>query len=235
MAEHGAKVVVSSRKADACEAVAAGIRGEGRRGDRWLPANIGRKEQLQQLVGRHGRAVGRDRHPGLQRGREPLFRPGDRLSGRGVRPDHGIERQIATSGCPTWCCRKWRTRGGRGGHRDILDRRAPRHADHRGLRDHPRRPTRRWCATSRWSGGAKNIRANCIAPGLVKTDFARALVGETRPVLSQAGEGQPPAADRRAGRDCRGRDLPGEPGGQLHHGPDLRHRWRGHHRRCGVE
>ena len=32
MAEHGATVVISSRKPDACEAVAAGIRDEGRQG-----------------------------------------------------------------------------------------------------------------------------------------------------------------------------------------------------------
>ena len=101
MAEHGAKVVVSSRKADACEAVAADIRAKG--GEAIvLPANIGRKEQLQQLGQRHDRALGRDRHSGLQRRREPLFWPGDRLSGRRVRPDHGVERPNPTSGCPTW-------------------------------------------------------------------------------------------------------------------------------------
>ncbi len=46
MAEHGAKVVVSSRKAEPCEAVAAGIRAKG--GEAIvLPANIGHKDQLQ--------------------------------------------------------------------------------------------------------------------------------------------------------------------------------------------
>ncbi len=57
MAEHGAKVVISSRKADACEAVAAGITAKGGEAN-VMPANIGHKDQLQALVDRHHRANG---------------------------------------------------------------------------------------------------------------------------------------------------------------------------------
>ena len=49
MAEHGAKVVVSSRKADICEAVAAGIRAKGGEAA-VIPCHIARKEELQKLV-----------------------------------------------------------------------------------------------------------------------------------------------------------------------------------------
>ena len=49
MAEHGAKVVVSSRKADACEAVAARIRATGGKAV-VIPCHIARKEELQNLV-----------------------------------------------------------------------------------------------------------------------------------------------------------------------------------------
>src|SRR6185312_17161816 len=49
MAEHGAKVVVSSRKADACEAVAQGIRERGGEAA-VIPCHIARKEELQKLV-----------------------------------------------------------------------------------------------------------------------------------------------------------------------------------------
>ena len=51
LAEHGAKVVVSSRKADACERVARAIN-DAQRADVALPApcNINYKEQLQALV-----------------------------------------------------------------------------------------------------------------------------------------------------------------------------------------
>src|SRR6201986_5307990 len=49
MAEHGARVVISSRKAEACEAVAAGIRAKG--GEAMVQAcHVGRKDELQKLV-----------------------------------------------------------------------------------------------------------------------------------------------------------------------------------------
>lgn len=49
MAEHGAKVVVSSRSAEACDPVAQGIRDRG--GEAWVrPCHIGRKEDLKALV-----------------------------------------------------------------------------------------------------------------------------------------------------------------------------------------
>ncbi len=51
LAEHGAKVVVSSRKADACDRVAAAINKErGKDVAIPIPCNINYKEQLQELV-----------------------------------------------------------------------------------------------------------------------------------------------------------------------------------------
>jgi dehydrogenase/reductase SDR family protein 4 len=49
MAEHGAKVVISGRKADACEAAAQSIRDAGGEAIA-VPCNIGRKNELQNLV-----------------------------------------------------------------------------------------------------------------------------------------------------------------------------------------
>ena len=43
----------------------------------------------------------------------------------------------------------------------------------------PRPPTSRCAAPSPVEWGPKNVRINCIAPGLVKTDFARALWEDT--------------------------------------------------------
>ena len=49
MARLGAKVVISSRKADACEAVAEGIRKQG--GDAHVIAcNINRREEIERLI-----------------------------------------------------------------------------------------------------------------------------------------------------------------------------------------
>lgn len=49
MAEQGAKVVISGRKAEACEAAAAEIRAAGGEAIA-VPCNIGRKEELQKVV-----------------------------------------------------------------------------------------------------------------------------------------------------------------------------------------
>src|SRR3984957_2865200 len=49
MAEHGATVVASSRKPDACEAVARDIRDAGGRAV-VIPCHVARKEELQNLV-----------------------------------------------------------------------------------------------------------------------------------------------------------------------------------------
>src|SRR5215472_7112058 len=48
MAEHGAKVVVSSRKADVCETVAAGIRAKGGQAT-VIPCHIARRGEMQKL------------------------------------------------------------------------------------------------------------------------------------------------------------------------------------------
>src|SRR6478609_6403734 len=51
LAEHGANVVVSSRKADACERVAKAINdARGREAAAPIPCNINYKEQIEQLV-----------------------------------------------------------------------------------------------------------------------------------------------------------------------------------------
>ena len=58
MAEHGARVVISGRRAEACEEAAAEIRAAG--GEALaVPCNIGRKEELQNLVDAARNAWGR--------------------------------------------------------------------------------------------------------------------------------------------------------------------------------
>ena len=58
MAAHGAQVVISSRKADACDAVAQSIRDSG--GDATaIPCNISHKDQLENLVAESRKAYGR--------------------------------------------------------------------------------------------------------------------------------------------------------------------------------
>lgn len=58
MAEHGARVAISGRKADAAEAAAAQIRAAGGEAIA-VPCNIGRKDELQRLVDAANEAWGR--------------------------------------------------------------------------------------------------------------------------------------------------------------------------------
>ena len=55
--------------------------------------------------------------------------------------------------------------------------------------------------------GPSNVRVNCIAPGLIKTDFARALWEDPEALKLRSAE-HAAAAHRRAGRDRRRGDLP---------------------------
>src|SRR5436305_15269645 len=60
MAEHGAKVVISSRKADVCDQVAKAINGRYGTGTAAaIPANISSKENLQHLIDESNRAFGK--------------------------------------------------------------------------------------------------------------------------------------------------------------------------------
>jgi NAD(P)-dependent dehydrogenase (short-subunit alcohol dehydrogenase family) len=88
LAKLGAKVVISSRKADACQEVAEGIK-KGRRRRSCHP--------LQHLAPRgsrgadigHDKALRQGRYPRLQRRGEPVLRAAARYQGRGLRQDHG--------------------------------------------------------------------------------------------------------------------------------------------------
>ena len=92
LAKLGAKVVISSRKADACEEVAGGIRKAG--GDAHVIAcNISRRAGSRGADRGHHQALRQDRHPGLQRRGQSLLRPAARHQGRGLRQDHGLQRQ----------------------------------------------------------------------------------------------------------------------------------------------
>ena len=66
LAKLGAKVVISSRKADACQEVAEGIKKAG--GDAHvIPCNISRREEVEALISGTTKALRQGRHPRLQR------------------------------------------------------------------------------------------------------------------------------------------------------------------------
>ena len=172
MAAMGAKVVVSSRKADACEEVAAGIRKAG--GDATvIPCHIGRKEDCQALIKGAVAKYGKVDALVCNAAVNPYFGP---LSGiSDDQWDKIMESNIrsnlwlANLAAPGMAERGGGTItivssiGGLKGSAKLGAYGVSKAADF-GLA--------RALAVEL---GSKNIRVNAIAPGLVKTDFARAL------------------------------------------------------------
>ena len=170
MAEHGAKVVVSSRKQAACEEVAAGIRARGGEAVA-LPANIGHKDQLQDLVDATLAQWGGIDILVCNAAVNPYFGPSldcpdeafDRIMGSNVRSNFWLCNMVLP---------QMAERGGIIVISSIAGLRGTPTIGAYGISKAADMAIVRNLAVE-W--GAKNIRANCIAPGLVKTDFARAL------------------------------------------------------------
>lgn len=172
MASLGAKVVISSRKADACEEVAAGIRKAG--GEAIvIPCNIGRKDEVEVLIAGTVKQWGRVDTLVCNAAVNPYYGP---LAGL---PDEAFDK-IMNSNVKSniWLSNlaipSMVERGGGsviivssiGGIRGtgILGAYGISKAADFAL---ARNLAVEW--------GPKNVRANCVAPGLIKTDFARAL------------------------------------------------------------
>jgi NAD(P)-dependent dehydrogenase (short-subunit alcohol dehydrogenase family) len=172
MAEHGARVVISSRKAEACEAVAAGIIAKG--GEAVvIPANIGHKAQLQGLVDQTIAKWGGIDILVCNAAVNPYFGPSINC------PDEAFDRIMGSNVRSNfWLCNmvlpQMAARGG--GAIVIISSIA-------GLRGTPtlgaygisKAADTALARNLAVEWGGQNIRANCIAPGLVRTDFARAL------------------------------------------------------------
>ncbi|HVY13868.1 MAG TPA: SDR family oxidoreductase [Rhodopila sp.] len=172
MAEHGATVVVSSRKADVCETVAAGIREKGGKAVA-IPCHIARKEELQTLVDRTVAECGGIDILVENAGINPYMGPAAGM------PDEAFDRvmaanvrgnvQLANMAIPHMVARGGgsviiiSSIGGLRGSPQLGAYAISKAADMQLARN----------IAVEW--GPKNIRANSIAPGLVRTDFARAL------------------------------------------------------------
>jgi NAD(P)-dependent dehydrogenase (short-subunit alcohol dehydrogenase family) len=172
MARLGAKVVVSSRKADACEEVAQAIAAEGGEAA-VIPCNVAVKAEVDALVdGTLGRWGAIDILV-CNAAANPAFGPLAELS------DEAFDKIMATNvKSNLWLCNRvipgMAERGG--GAVVIVSSIAGIIASPMigayGMSKAADFALARTLAVE-WSG--KNIRVNCVAPGLVKTDFARAL------------------------------------------------------------
>ena len=173
MAEHGAKVVISSRKPGPCEEVAAGINAKHAGAAIAIPANISSKEDLQRLFDETVKAFGKVDILVCNAASNPYYGPMSGISDEAFRKilDNNI---ISNHWLIQMCAPGMKQRrdgavviissiGGLRGNAVIGAYNISKAADFQLARN---------LASEL---GPDNIRVNCIAPGLVKTDFARAL------------------------------------------------------------
>ena len=175
-AEHGARVVISSRKADACARVAGEVNtrwGKGQEVAFPIACNINLREQLENLVAQTRAKWGRIDVLVCNAAVNPVFgsmsqisdEAFDKIMGANVRSNH----QLCNMVIPEMVAR-------RDGSIIIV-------SSIGGLRGSPVLGT--YCISKAADFqlarniavefGDHNVRANCIAPGLIKTDFAKAL------------------------------------------------------------
>jgi NAD(P)-dependent dehydrogenase (short-subunit alcohol dehydrogenase family) len=175
-AEHGARVIISSRKADACERVAGEVNakwGKGKEVASPIPCNINMREQLEMLVAQTRAKWGKIDVLVCNAAINPVFgsmsqmtdEAFDKIMGANVRSNH----QLCNLVIPEMVERK-------DGSVIIV-------SSIGGLRGSP--VLGAYCISKAADFqlarniaveyGVHNVRANCIAPGLIKTDFAKAL------------------------------------------------------------
>ncbi|MEO7026144.1 MAG: SDR family oxidoreductase [Caulobacteraceae bacterium] len=173
LAEHGARVTISSRKAEACERVAAEINIEHAGRAIACPANISSKDDLQRLVDETRAAFGPIDILVCNAASNPYFGPMSGLSDEAFRKildnnivsNHWLIQMVAPE------MRERRdgaivivsSIGGLRGSGMLGAYAISKAADMQLARNLAQELS------------PDNIRVNCIAPGLVKTDFAKAL------------------------------------------------------------
>ncbi|WP_447726294.1 SDR family oxidoreductase [Sphingomonas koreensis] len=174
LADHGAKVVISSRKQDACEEVAAAINAKHGEGTAIaVAASISDKVALQHLVDETRRAFARIDILVCNAASNPYYGPlADieddqfrKILDNNIVSNHWLIQMTA----PEMRARKdgaiviISSIGGLRGSPVIGAYNVSKAADFQLARNYA------------VEYGPDNVRVNCIAPGLIKTDFARAL------------------------------------------------------------
>jgi NAD(P)-dependent dehydrogenase (short-subunit alcohol dehydrogenase family) len=172
MAAHGAKVVITSRKGDVCDEVAQAIRDKGGKAVA-IPCNISHKAEMENLVAQTRKTCGKIDILVCNAAANPHYGPSmsipddafEKVLDVNIKSNHWLVQMVA----PEMVDRKEgsiiivSSIGGYRGSSTLGAYCISKAADMQMVRN---------LATEL---GPDNIRANCIAPGLVKTDFAKAL------------------------------------------------------------
>nr|WP_294816381.1 SDR family oxidoreductase [uncultured Sphingomonas sp.] len=174
LAAHGAKVVISSRKQDACDEVAAALDAQFGEGTALaIAASISDKAALEYLVNETRRVFGRVDILVCNAASNPYYGPLEgiaddqfrKILDNNILSNHWLIQMVA----PEMRARKdgsiiiVSSIGGLRGSPVIGAYNVSKAADFQLARNYA------------VEFGPDNVRVNCIAPGLIKTDFARAL------------------------------------------------------------
>ena len=172
LAAAGAKVVVSSRKPEACEKTLAELKGTGYDAIA-VPCNVGYKEQCERLVGTTLATWGRVDTLVLNAAINPYFGSMQDMS------DDVFDKMIATNlKAQLWLCKlvcPQMAERGEGSIIIISSIAALRGNSMQGMYGLCKAADIQLARNLALEWGAKGIRANAISPGLVRTDFARVL------------------------------------------------------------
>ena len=172
MAAAGAKVVISSRKAGPCEAVAAAIN-EGGGEAMACACNISEKTQLQALVGATLERWGRIDALVCNAAVNPYFGPLAEITDAAY--DKTMNANVRSN---LWLCNMVIPRmAERGGGAVIIVSSIAAFKGHGNLGVYAlsKAADNQLARSLAVEWGRANVRVNCIAPGLVRTDMARAL------------------------------------------------------------
>lgn len=172
MAEHGARVVVSSRNQDACDEVAEEIRSAGGEAI-GIACNINYKEQLEALVKQTTEQLGPIDVLVCNAALNPYYGPIQNI------PDAAFDKVMhANIGSVHRLCQLvipgMAERGG-GAVIIVSSIGGLKGTDKLGAYAISKAADMQIARNLAVEWGPENVRVNCIAPGLVRTDFARAL------------------------------------------------------------
>jgi len=174
MAEHGAKVVISSRKQDACDEVAHAINAQHGDGTAIaVAANISSKEDLQNLVDQTKKEFGRIDVLVCNAASNPYYGPMAGISDDQFRKilDNNV---VANHWLISMVAPEMLERG-EGSIIIVSSIGGLTSSTMIGAYNISKAADFQLARNLAAEFGPKGVRVNCIAPGLVKTDFARAL------------------------------------------------------------
>ena len=173
LAEHGAKVVISSRKAPACQEAADAINAKHPGAAIVVPASISSKEELQTLVDETRRQLGRIDVLVCNAASNPYYGPMSGISDDQFRKI--LDNNVVTNHWLIQMVAPEMLERGEGSIIIVSSIGGLKASPVIGAYNISKAADFQLARNLAAEFGSRQVRVNCIAPGLIKTDFAKAL------------------------------------------------------------